>query len=63
MRSSGGIGDQMIRMEYNPTNMERYYVRYFYDISCFISLNLIMLNVIFGIIIDTFAQLRNEKKA
>lgn len=63
MRSSGGIGDQMKRMAYNEDNYERYYIRYFYDLSCFITLNLIMMNVIFGIIIDTFAQLRNEKKA
>lgn len=53
----------MVRQSYESENKERYYIRYFYDLSCFITLNLIMMNIIFGIIIDTFAQLRNEKKA
>lgn len=56
MRSSGGIGDMMLRMSWSEGNRERFYVRYFYDMSCFCALNLIMMNIIFGIVIDTFAS-------
>ena len=54
MRSSGGIGDQMVRISYE--NRELYIVRYLYDLFCFTALNLIGLNIIFGIVIDTFAS-------
>ena len=40
-----------------------YYVRFFYDVTCFIIINIIFMNIIFGIIIDTFAELRNKKNS
>ena len=36
--------------------------RVIYDLSFYIIINVIWLNIIFGIIIDTFAELRDEKK-
>jgi len=66
MRSSGGIGDQLIRprwdVDYKFVTIERYFVRYIYDYSCFIIINLIFMNIIFGIIIDAFASLRQKYK-
>ena len=38
--------------------MGRYYVRFVYDISFFSLITIIFLNIIFGIIIDTFGGLR-----
>ena len=60
-RSSGGIGDMMIRESYSKSNRAQYIVRFFYDVSCFMIINIILLNIIFGIIIDTFAELRKVK--
>ena len=59
-RSSGGIGDMMVRESYAPGNRTQYVVRFFYDVSCFMIINIILLNIIFGIIIDTFAELRKK---
>jgi hypothetical protein len=61
-RSSGGIGDMMIRQSYLKSR-DMYYVRFFYDVTCFIIINIIFMNIIFGIIIDTFAELRNKKNS
>jgi hypothetical protein len=38
-----------------------YWGRVFYDLSFFILVNFVSLNIIFGIIIDTFSQLRNKE--
>lgn len=54
-RSSGGIGDMLLRQSFKPENRETFYVRYFFDLSCFLLINLIFMNILFGIIIDTFA--------
>lgn len=64
MRSSGGIGDVMIRTPWSVTGdvFEKYMQRYVYDITCFIVINLIGLNIIFGIIIDAFQSLRQRSK-
>lgn len=50
----------MVRESYSNHNRPRYYVRFFYDVSCFIVINIILMNIVFGIIIDTFAELRNK---
>jgi len=36
-------------------------MRFFYDLTFFIIISVIWMNVIFGIIIDTFAELREDK--
>lgn len=54
------MGDMMVRESYKPDNRVRWYIRFFYDVSIFIVVNITMLNIIFGIIIDTFAALRDK---
>ena len=61
-RSSGGIGDMMRRQSYSDENRAKYYMRWFYDILAFIILNIIGMNILFGIILDTFKELRNKRK-
>lgn len=54
-RSSGGIGDMLLRPSYDNGNYTTFFVRYIFDLSCFVLVNLIFMNILFGIIIDTFA--------
>ncbi|CAD8120276.1 unnamed protein product [Paramecium sonneborni] len=60
LRAGGGIGDVL---EAPPThsNLDYYSQRVLYDVTFFILINIIWLNIIFGIIIDTFAELRDQK--
>lgn len=51
----------MKRESYSKGNRAQYIVRFFYDVTCFMIINIILLNIIFGIIIDTFAELRKVK--
>ena len=60
LRFGGGIGDVTEPIHFNDTG-EIYLVKLFHDFSFHIVVNIIMLNVLFGIIIDTFAMLRDEK--
>ena len=58
LRNGGGIGD-VLRP---PSSTEPFYtLRLIYDMLFFIVVILIVLNLIFGVIIDTFADLRTEK--
>ena len=52
----------MVRESYAPGNRSQYIVRFFFDVTCFMIINIIILNIVFGIIIDTFAELRKEKQ-
>nr|XP_054750035.1 inositol 1,4,5-trisphosphate receptor-like [Lytechinus pictus] len=59
LRSGGGIGD-VLR---SPSNGERWFgLRVMYDLLFFFLVIIIVLNLIFGVIIDTFADLRSEKQ-
>lgn len=60
LRSGGGIGDFI-----NPADpSDKWFVgRVLVDVIFFFMINIIFLNIIFGIIIDTFADLREEKQA
>uniref|UniRef100_A0AC35U5D8 Inositol 1,4,5-trisphosphate receptor n=1 Tax=Rhabditophanes sp. KR3021 TaxID=114890 RepID=A0AC35U5D8_9BILA len=58
LRNGGGIGD-VLR---NPGPNEAFFFhRIIYDMTFFIVLIIIVLNLIFGVIIDTFGDLRSEK--
>ncbi|KAJ3127785.1 hypothetical protein HK098_005784 [Nowakowskiella sp. JEL0407] len=57
VRSGGGVGD-LLNVE-----PEQYGGRMFLDISFFFVVIVFLLNVIFGIIFDTFGQLREENQA
>jgi len=59
LRNGGGIGD-VLRP---PSSGEPYFwLRFLYDILFFFIVIIIVLNLIFGVIIDTFADLRSEKQ-
>jgi len=58
LRSDGGIGDSTKVIHYLDLT-EHYFVKLFHDATFHILVKVIMLNVLFGIIIDTFAQLRD----
>ncbi len=59
LRNGGGIGD-VLRP---PSNTEALFpARVIYDMLFFFIVIIIVLNLIFGVIIDTFADLRSEKQ-
>lgn len=59
LRNGGGIGD-ILRA---PSSKEPLFVpRIIYDLLFFFIVIIIVLNLIFGVIIDTFADLRSEKQ-
>eukprot|EP01061_Rhynchopus_euleeides_P047402 TRINITY_DN9485_c2_g1_i1.p1 TRINITY_DN9485_c2_g1~~TRINITY_DN9485_c2_g1_i1.p1 ORF type:complete len:443 (+),score=233.20 TRINITY_DN9485_c2_g1_i1:103-1431(+) len=59
IRSGGGIGDLM-----QPPDWSHPYAaaRTLFDFLFFVVVIVILLNIIFGVIIDTFAELRSEKQ-
>ncbi|KAH7730957.1 ITR-1 protein [Aphelenchoides avenae] len=58
LRNGGGIGDVLRKMDpHEPA----FLWRILYDVSFWIVLIIIVLNLIFGVIIDTFGDLRTEK--
>lgn len=59
MRNGGGIGDVLRK----PSSREPLFVaRIIYDLLFFFIVIIIVLNLIFGVIIDTFADLRSDKQ-
>jgi hypothetical protein len=60
LRAGGGIGDVM-----NPADPSDTWFggRVVADVFFFLMVNVVLLNVIFGIIVDTFADLRESEKA
>lgn len=60
-RSTGSIGDLLIRISFNERT--HYFIRWVFDFSIWAIVNLILLNVIFGVTIDTFAEIRDTNKA
>ncbi|XP_064604842.1 inositol 1,4,5-trisphosphate receptor-like isoform X2 [Liolophura sinensis] len=59
LRNGGGIGDVLRQ----PSSKEPLYIaRVIYDLLFFFIVIIIVLNLIFGVIIDTFADLRSEKQ-
>jgi len=61
LRMGGGIGDAILVPEFHD-NLDHYYARVIFDLTFFIIIILILLNIIFGLIIDTFAELRDRNK-
>lgn len=60
LRSGGGIGDVLQNLV--RTN-EKYWQRYVYDLTFFMIIIIIMLNLVFGIIIDAFADMRDDRNS
>ena len=57
----GDIGDYTEHINF-AEEQTKYYVKLVYDSSFHILVNIILLNCLFGIIIDTFAKMREQKK-
>lgn len=57
LRFGGGIADGLDISSYDSDN---FVLRNVFDISFFLLINVILLNIIFGLIIDAFAELRDE---
>jgi hypothetical protein len=60
LRSGGGISDNTIPVDPMADNSGPYVAKFFFDVMFFMLINVISLNIIFGIIIDTFAELRQK---
>ena len=59
LRNGGGIGDVLRSPSINESLFP---ARVVYDMLFFFVVIIIVLNLIFGVIIDTFADLRSEKQ-
>jgi hypothetical protein len=58
-RSGGGIGDQLPVISFK-NDFEIFVSRFFYDMSFYILVIMIMGNVTFGLIVDSFSALRDQ---
>ena len=58
LRQGGGIGDAL---GFPPKSDDKYENRIAFDMFFFMIVSIIMLNIAFGIIIDTFGDLRNQR--
>ena len=59
-RSTGSIGDLILGVSFS--DKKHYFIRWIFDFSIWAIINLILLNVIFGVTIDTFAEIRDNNK-
>lgn len=60
-RNGGGIADSQELFDFSRGFKDtRFYIKLFFDLSFFIFVNVISLNIVFGIIIDTFGEMRAE---
>lgn len=60
LRNGGGIGDATMPVHFNdlPT---KYSLKLIHDATFQVAVNIICLNIIFGIIVNSFAELRDAK--
>lgn len=61
-RSTGCIGDVMQKQSYKSDNKVHFYVRYFYDVSLFMIINLLLIKIFFSILIDNFLQILRKQR-
>jgi uncharacterized protein YneF (UPF0154 family) len=61
IRARGGAADQMIRISFER-NTFLYVMRFFYDITYFLICIIIMIDLVFGIILGTFSEMREEER-
>jgi len=59
VRSGGGIGDVLEKLDIEASGV--YAGRFFFDLTFFIIVIILSLNMVFGIILDTFGELREKK--
>ena len=61
IRARGGAADQMIRISFER-NRRLYYLRLIYDLSYFLICIIIMIDLVFGIILGTFSDMREKER-
>jgi len=61
-RSAGGIGDRTLNPSYDSHTRLRWWTKVIWELSFFVLINIIFLNLLLGIIIETFALLRDKKE-
>ncbi len=61
LRMGGGIGDSSPRVSFKFDNKGKYFVKIIWDVVFHIVVNLILMNIFFGVIVDTFNELRDQK--
>jgi inositol 1,4,5-triphosphate receptor type 1 len=59
LRNGGGIADSMNPYEFGKDS--KFGWKIVFDLSYFILINTIILNIVFGIIVDTFGDMRDEQ--
>ena len=59
LKFGGGISETMLNPRYK--DKYHYWMRWIFDVSFFLIINIFVLNVIAGIIIDTFTDLRETE--
>ncbi|SCU66199.1 inositol 1,4,5-trisphosphate receptor [Trypanosoma equiperdum] len=59
LRQGGGVGDVMDEVSWNSSTLVP---RVSYDLIFFALVNVVFLNIMFGIIIDTFGELRDDRR-
>jgi len=60
MRNGGGVGDSMYSHSFER-HAYLWYLRTLLDLLFFLLINIVLLNVVFGIIIDKFGSFRDDK--
>lgn len=60
LRAGGGMGDNMTIVTKDD---EDFHARLVFDMCFYMLINIIFLNIVFGIIVDTFSQMRDEYDA
>lgn len=58
LRAGGGIGEVLDARQWNDS---AYFGRLIFDLTFFVIIIVIMLNIVFGIIVDTFGELRDQR--
>jgi hypothetical protein len=61
LRNGGGIAESMLITDIESAKYN-FYGKLLFDLGFFMFVNIICLNVIFGIIIDTFSELRAKQR-
>ena len=61
IRARGGAADQMIRISFER-NTNLYVIRLIYDVTYFLIIIIIMIDLVFGIILGTFSKMREEER-
>jgi len=61
LRLGGGIGDVSPRISYKFDDRKKYYLKLLWEVIFHIFVNLILGNIFFGVIVDTFNDLRDQK--